>query len=485
MLPGWYTLISYGAGPDYAAPIYSVIGDRYSVGRTTRVNIGLADPIKPMFNRPEKAYQGGVTDWRDPPAGTPNAATWKVYPFATETFCLPDTPFISDSLLPCAPGYNRIAFYVFEITKPSFVQIRGVNASFWTEVFPFDVDAQPGDLLLVPPVYPCVSEYGYTRQICDLPPGKYTLAIFATDVHFGMTVSPSLYVEEANTSRFDHVWNAYDFDFIPLTNVFVDGRTGDTHPTIPGQAASRDVFYCTTGADPDDPVETKCGTEINDLVYAQPAGIPKPLFLPNNPLPPVQQPWRNLWYSFKLNGSGICTLHVEALNGLSFRPLIALYESDADGNIPWPVLQTYFQSPNDTILPGLKLIKEKVKADCDAEPGDIIFNKSGCIRDNVRYYVVVSFDAYEVDNFPPNLPNQVVSVSVKYDAKPTYGAPYDETSTANVINGLGEAGPIYTSVPLTQGSNFSSVDFSLLCYTRNVTDPTRMHSDGFQEIRMV
>jgi hypothetical protein len=122
-----------------------------------------------------------------------------------------------------------------------------------------------------------------TRQICDLPPGKYTLAIFANDSHYGMSVKPAIYVEEAELSRFDHAWTAYDFDFIPTNNVFVDGKVGDTNPTYPGQAASRDVFYCTTGADPQDPVETKCGVELDDLIYAAPAGVPKPLFLQDHP----------------------------------------------------------------------------------------------------------------------------------------------------------------------------------------------------------
>jgi hypothetical protein len=34
--------------------------------------------------------------------------------------------------------------------KPSFIQIRNVDNTFYTQVFPFDVNAQPGDLLLIP-----------------------------------------------------------------------------------------------------------------------------------------------------------------------------------------------------------------------------------------------------------------------------------------------------------------------------------------------
>jgi hypothetical protein len=47
--------------------VFDAIGSRVDVGRTTRINLSLGNPIKPKFNRPEKAYQGGITDWRDKP----------------------------------------------------------------------------------------------------------------------------------------------------------------------------------------------------------------------------------------------------------------------------------------------------------------------------------------------------------------------------------------------------------------------------------
>ena len=72
---------------------------------------------------------------------------------------------------------------------------------------------------------------------------------------------------------------------------------------------------------------------------------------------------------------------------------------------------------------------------------------------------------------PPAYPNQAISVSIKYDPKPTYIALYDERTTANVINGFVETAPPYTDQPLATGNTFFSTDFSLLCYTRNSTDP--------------
>ena len=94
-------------------------------------------------------------------------------------------------------------------------------------IFPFDVEAAPGSLMTVPAILPCHSAFDEFRQYCDLPPGKYTLTIFANYSHKGRTVTPSIYVDEAALSRFDHAWTAYDFDIIPPDNVFIDGRPGD------------------------------------------------------------------------------------------------------------------------------------------------------------------------------------------------------------------------------------------------------------------
>lgn len=476
--PGWYTVVSYGIGPNYTdRKILNSWGDEGDVGKTTVLGITLIDPITPNYNRPHKAYQGGITDWSTPAPNNPNATTGEIYYFSPDTFCAPDIPFISDSLTPCGMGYNRVAFYVFEITKTSFVQIRNVDQTFYTEVYPFDVNAQPGDLLTVPPVYPCLIAGVDYRQICDLPPGKYTIAIHANDSHFGQWVAPSIYVDEAALSRFDHSWEAYDFDLVPATNAFVNGRPLDTHPTLNGQAPSRDVFYCTTGAADNDPTETLCNTQFNDLIYAQPNGIPKPQYLPSQPPLPYAQPWRNLWYTFKLSGSGICTLHADVLTGITPQPLIAVYESDVDADIPWATLQTTLSDPGNTIIPGLRLIQEHVDIWCNSEDGDIIFTKSGCINDRVRYYVVVSFDAHEIA-FYPNLPNQAISLSIKYTPKPTFAAPYDERPTANVVNGLIETVPPYSNVPLSPGNLFVGPDFSLLCYTRNITDPSNCTASG-------
>ena len=148
----------------------SPIGSPGDVGRTTRINIQLLPVITPNYNLPSKAYQAGITDWFTPPPANVNALTRQVYQFPNDTFCDPDFPFIPDGVAPCSTGYNRISMYVFEITKPSFVQIRNLAQSYYTAVYPFDVNASPDLLLTVPTVYPCVSIPGNNRQLCDIPP---------------------------------------------------------------------------------------------------------------------------------------------------------------------------------------------------------------------------------------------------------------------------------------------------------------------------
>ena len=471
--PGWYTVVSYGSGPNYTDKhSWDNLGHAVDVGKTDQITIKLDPARTPKFNRPHKAYQAGVTDWTPLPPANPNAVTGKLYPLPTEYFCNPDTPFIADSILPCAAGYNRVAFYVFTITQSSFVQIRNVDTSFYVEVFPFDVAAMPGSLLSVTPVYQCLSAGKDYRQICDLPPGKYAIAIFAKDKHKGATVTPALYIEAVGTSRFDDASDAYDFDLIPPGGIWRNGKTSDVNLSYSSEAPSRDVFYCTTGARNTDPADTRCGTQLNPLIYA--INGPKPLFLPGNPPPPVSQPWRTLWYTFVLEGSGTASISVNPLTPGSPRPLIAVYESPLDATQPWSGLKNLGDA---ALSAGLTLLDENVSYFCDADYAfnniDLSFPKSGCVKNRVRYFLVVSFDADE-----PNFPNQAISISIKYDDVPTYPALYDERTTANVLNGLGQTQPPYTAVSLAPGNVFTGPEFSLQCYTKNATDPPGSCSNG-------
>ncbi len=464
---GWYTVVSYGAGPNYTDKrIWNNLGDPADVGKNSRITISLDFAIEPKYNRPAKAYQAGTTDWTPAPPANPNAVTAKLYTFGTEQFCAPDTPFIPTGILSCAPGYNRVAFFVFTITRNSFVQIRGVDQGFYVEVFPFNVNIVPASLLTVQPVYQCMSVAKDYRQLCDLPPGTYTIAVFANDSHKGATLTPALYVEQVIQSRFDDAADAYNVDLVPDNGTWINGRTGDINLDFPLEHPTRDVFSCLTGARPTDPADTRCGTQLNPLIYA-PAAI-KPLYLPGNPPSPIAQPWRTLWYTFVLEGSGTASIGANILTPGTPRPLMAVYESNLDAGQPWSDLKLLGDA---ALSSGLTLLDENVDYWCDAEYAfnnvSLTFTKNGCLKNRVRYFLVVSFDADE-----PNFPNQAVSISIKYDGTPTTPALYDERETANVLNGLGQTQPPYDTVSLAPGNTFSGPAFSLLCYTKNPADPT-------------
>ena len=53
----------------------------------------------------------------------------------------------------------------------------------------------------------------------------------------------------------------------------------------------------------------------------------------------------------KVSGSGICTLHTDVLSGPLDAPFIAVYESDADGDLPWATVQAMLNNPGNAIIP--------------------------------------------------------------------------------------------------------------------------------------
>lgn len=129
-----------------------------------------------------------------------------------------------------------------------------------------------------------------------------------------------------------------------------------------------------------------------------------------------------------------------------------MYESDADASISWASLQAHLASPQDSILPGLKLIKENINNFCDADLPKWFLPRADVF---VIVFAIISLLPLMQTMRPiPAYPNQAISVSIKYDPKPTYIALYDERTTANVINGFVETAPPYTDQPLATGNTF-------------------------------
>lgn len=455
LTPGWYTVVSYGRGPDYANPFFGAKGDKSDVGKTERIRIEILQAQKSKYNRPFKAYDAGITDWDVANNNVPYATTAKSYILGTEIFtCTPDAPLTLHPVTACAAGENRTAYYVFTITEPSFVSIENIPADFSTKVFAFDVRKDSALMLTQAPIYPCVNTT--LRQFCELQPGVYTLVIFAKDSDQGKMLTPRLYVDKSATSRFDHAVSAYDFGEIPQDGIYYDGRVGDVHPFDPSLPPSHDIYYCTTGAHLSDPVIDSCGLALNPNIYPNQA---------NNVLyttPPGNlYPLRNLWYTFVLSGTGNVEISIDHPALAAQRPTVGVYSSDVDGSLPFAQLIAS-GGIDSTLADGLALIVENYSSCASANGATLKFTKSGCYPDYVRYYVVVSL---RDEN-----PNLAFSMSILYDGKPTPPAPYDSFPTANVINGLGETQPPYTPVVLPAGT-YLGAPFQLPCYTRSADDP--------------
>ena len=206
--PGWYTVVTYGSDAN--------------VGQNTNITITvLPDLTPPNFNRPYKAYDAGTVTWCAACDIGDFPVTKEVYTFGTENFnCIPDTPFAAHPVNACDPTpstYNRVAYYVFTLSQESYVRLRDIPNNMRTQLFNLDVRT---DSTLMPGTQPiqdcimresfnwhgCTTWYGEI-EFCRLQPGTYTAVIFASDAHIGGTLTPRLWVEKVENSRFDHAQN--------------------------------------------------------------------------------------------------------------------------------------------------------------------------------------------------------------------------------------------------------------------------------------
>ena len=147
---GWYTVVSYGVGPTHSNPLpgnpYNIQHSDVGLENGIFIQLSTACPT-PQFNRPYKASVDTLTkqpykiQW-GPQTGNTAAypVTSKKYTLNVENFdCSQDTTFIKNSMLRCAPENVKVAFYVFEITQESYVQIGSMPYDFVASVYGFDV----------------------------------------------------------------------------------------------------------------------------------------------------------------------------------------------------------------------------------------------------------------------------------------------------------------------------------------------------------
>ena len=466
LTPGWYTVVSYGRGASYEEPSFvphwsgpTSIGDRYELGERSDLWIEiLPATIAPAkFNRPHKAYivNDGNPIVSEPLTGNLQRNTSNYLELEQDVFaCLPDTPLDQHPLLACDSTFNRVAYYTFQLGEQSMLTVEGIQPDFGYRLYDFNVRVDSSLLIQRDPIGDCVTTRS-KLQFCNLQPGWYTLVVMGTDRQIGYGISPNIRIDRSGISRFDHALNAYDFGLIRNDGVPQNGKEGDIHPTNPNFPASHDNFYCSTGAQLTDPEHFPCWVSYNPDIY-----------------PPQQQQvlvrdtfsgshldfQRNLWYTFKLSGSGKATVSLVDDYGWS---LLTIFESDVDGSLSFnEVINGGMVDSTET--DGLKFLGENRQYSCSDNQRSFSFDKTACERDEVRYYIMVS-TAYQYKLVRP------VAISVTYEGVPTFPRLYDHYSTANLVNGLDEVDEPYTEVALTPGI-YNGAPASLQCATRDPID---------------
>jgi gliding motility-associated-like protein len=464
---GWYTVVSYGTGPNYdSSTRLTNVGGRYNshVGYKEEFTITITPACPgPKYNRPYKASvntagQPHLIQWANfrpnSTAAYPRNDTTYILP--TENFnCTLDTPFTSHPIKSCETAANRVAYYVFRTTEVCFLQINA--AGYFATVYDRDVRSDSLQFANALPIQQCNSRAGFI-QFCFFQPGTYTLVVFAKDANICRNVTPSIYIDKIGYSRFDYAANAYDFDVVPPDNIDHYGKVGDVNPLNGSRQPSNDFFYCTTGAFATDPTNGTCNTRINPYVYNN--GPNKPLH--DSAFPATADiPRRNLWYTFVAADAGTVRIRVEnKTTGRALQPKFAVFRSNVDASLPFTTVVANGEV-DSTIAQGLTYIGTNLIGYpyyCYSTPNNISFYRDPCTSIPNRYYILV-----ENVNGSPNepgglLPNSQVEVSVLIDSVNLVLPKFDHYYEA------GDFGTVGVGAFTGPTDNYS-------CATRDGTDP--------------
>ena len=452
---GWYTVVAYGLGPTYSNHSHNAIySDSYShpydgVGRKQQLSITITPACPaPKYNQPLKAAVDTLTKapflfkWAPRAGSTPAyPKTDTTYTLYTENFnCSINKPFPS-YLKPCDTLVNRVAYYVFQITQESYIQINTNN--YWGEVYALDIRKDSAKFGTTAPIQPCLQSNGHI-ELCRLQPGYYTLVIFAGDnnVYNGCgSVTPSLYIDNTGYSRFDNAVNAYDFGVIPPDSAYHNGKVGDVNPFDPSRAPSNDFFYCTTGAQKTDPTDADCGVVYTPSIYNVPST--------NNHLFDTDpgydnQAKRNLWYSFVVDKPGYITVKVDNKTpGKLYQYPFAVYRGTANDSLPISTLAATGRL--DSTTKGLSFIIDNLNYYYCYTSNTVSFYVDPCsFTTPVRYYIIVNNRSnYAIGDFAIMAPSSQVEVSVLLDSVFALKPKYDHYYQADTI-GLNLGAGVYT-----------------------------------------
>ena len=475
-------------GPTYDQPLRDNISDGadlgFAVNLTVNVNLPIAEENQ-KYSRPHSAAVDTVThgpfliQYRNTgTAAYPNTRQlYHLYPVKFPRWCAEPklASLLAQQATVCDTTRKRVAYYVFTTTQRSYLQVDAAELLF--RIYPFDVRTDSAQMLgAVTYLQPCV-EGTWGGLLCNVPPGTYTLAIYAGAGSANGMYKPTIYIDSIATSRFDHARNTYDFGPIRGGNVFRSGRDGDINPEYAARKPSSDWISCNTAASGSDPVWANLGTgsgpcALQTDTINNAAGRPFFLFRGvesfgirsransssvNQPVL-TYGPRRNLWYSFVIRGGGRCGVAVYNVTpGSNTNTFFQVFESDEDATLTVAQLRAAGRI-DSTIGQGLRVVANTgTNGYCTPIADNLFFLKSPCDPTPRRYYVVV-----EAGN--TTVPLTQIEVAIAYDSVTLPSASYDHFSTANVVNGLNQGASPYTPVALGSGQ-YSGDGANLACTT--------------------
>jgi hypothetical protein len=469
---GWYTLISYGSGPSFEEPMRDLWQYGYSsyVGYQNQVSISVlpACPL-PKYNRPAKAAIDTLTNQPFLVQWGPRVGHTAAYPKTDTTYnlyrenfnCTVDTPFLSHPVPSCDASLVKVAYYVFRTTQESYVQID--TKGFWAAVYAGNARNGTGKFDSTTLIQPCIASYGKI-QLCRLQAGVYTLVVFGKSTDNCTPVEPTVYIDQVGYSRFDHATKAYDFGVVPPDSLYHKGKVGDVNPLNAARAPSNDFFYCTTGAQKDDPAQPTCGTDYLPGIYK--TGV-------NNALYPADLPYsgneyiprRNLWYTFVVKEGGNIKIKVSNKTiGKQYQYRFAVYKSDVDGTLPFSQVVSS-GAVDSTAAQGLQYITGNQSWwYCSYVGDEVSFYRDPCSATPERYYILVENTNSYPFEWGGMKPNSQVEVAILVDSINAVAPKFDHYYQAGNIGSSIGAGTYKGAT-----DNYS-------CATKDATDPGHYYS---------
>ncbi|MEI6882641.1 MAG: hypothetical protein WCK82_15075, partial [Bacteroidota bacterium] len=467
--PGWYTVVSYGRGPNYDNNFDFIEANGYShtygcgagaqglfsidYGSQISIQLDTTASPGPFYYKPSLAYVPASIISYDNIGGIDYPTPFTEYVLGEEYF--KDSTYqsvVNNEIYVCEnePPLDKVAYYVFTTDDNYFLRIRNIRG-FRKLLYNLDVTTSDSlQLLTAQPVVPC--SVGFNDfEVCSLPAGTYSLLVFADTLQDCVHATPIIDVSPIEYSRFDFADHAYDFDLVPSDGTFHAGRVGDVHPTNPNLSPSNDFFYCTTGAFPSDPAIGCIGT-FTDSIYG---AVTEPVYYTaeeeyyNSAIQLTEQEIlrRNLWYTFVVQGNGTATIDVRNLSADAYSYTFHVYSTPLSGSIPWSTITG--SSPNlvdSTTTDGLILQAHNIYWGNCGRSGTIDFNVQGDPCDSTtrrRFYIVVDrFHPRDFD-YPYELfeaLNGQIDVRIRWNRAPVAEYPGDEcldaVATQSVSTGI-------------------------------------------------